>query len=161
MPRSNRDDNAQRVLAGSWLAYAAFYFPRLAFATSKLGLLADPSLGLSRAFLGLGDSLFLITYASGQFLAGAMTDRLGPRRLVTTGLALAGGAALLLSFTSTPWFLLVSLTLQGAAQATGWAAVCSDVAAHTPPERRGIAFGILSTSYAFGALAAPVLLGWF
>lgn len=149
------------VLAASWLAYAAFYFPRLAFAASKLGLLADPSLALSRAFLGLADGLFLAVYAAGQFVAGALTDRIGPRRLVVLGLGIACGASLLFATASAPWFLLVALLLQGTAQATGWAAVCSDVAQHTPPHRRGVAFGILSTSYAFGALAAPVLLGWF
>nr|WP_286207427.1 MFS transporter [Thermomicrobium sp. CFH 73360] len=123
--------------------------------------MADPTLGLSRVFLGVADALFLAVYAAGQFVAGALTDRVGPRRLVTLGLLTACAASLLLAATPTAWLLLAALLIQGAAQATGWAAVCSDVAQHTPPQRRGVAFGILSTSYAFGALAAPVLLGWF
>uniref|UniRef100_A0A7C5RV25 MFS transporter n=1 Tax=Thermomicrobium roseum TaxID=500 RepID=A0A7C5RV25_THERO len=157
---SKLQPHPNHVLAASWLAYAAFYFPRLAFAASKLGLLADPTLGLSRVFLGVADAFFLAVYAAGQFVAGALTDRVGPRRLVTLGLLTACAASLLLAATPTAWLLLAALLIQGAAQATGWAAVCSDVAQHTSPDRRGLAFGILSTSYAFGALAAPVALGW-
>jgi len=159
-PRRSRTTRPSQVLAASWLAYASFYFPRLAFAASKLGLLADPSLGLSRAFLGFADALFLAVYAAGQFLSGALADSFGPRRLVTSGLLLAAGAALSLAIVQSPWLLIAALLVQGAAQSTGWSAVCADVAHHTPVERRGTAFGVLSTSYAFGALAAPVVLGW-
>ncbi len=158
--QQRRHANPTHVLAASWLAYATFYFPRLAFAASKLGLLSDPSLALSRAFFGVADASFLAVYALGQFVAGAVTDRVGPRRLVTAGLLLAAVAALGFAAATHPWLLLVALLVQGAAQSTGWSAVCSDVAQHTPAARRGTAFGVLSTSYAFGALAAPVLLGW-
>jgi len=148
------------VLAASWLAYATFYFPRLAFAAAKLGILADPSLAVSRAFLGFADALFLAVYATGQFVSGALTERLGPRRLVSFGLLLAAGAALVLTLAQHSWLLVATLVVQGMAQSTGWSAVCADVATHTPVERRGTAFGVLSTSYAFGALAAPIALGW-
>lgn len=148
------------VLFASWLAYAAFYFPRLAFSVSKLGLLTEPSIALSRPFLGLADALFLVVYATGQFIWGGLSGRWGPRRLISLGLGTASVAALALAFVHNPWLLLILLLLQGLAQSTGWVAVCGDVAAHTPSEQRGFAFGILSTSYAFGALAAPVLLGW-
>lgn len=148
------------VLAASWLAYATFYFPRLAFAASKLGLLSDSSLAVTRSFLGIADALFLALYALGQFLWGAVAERWGPRRLVVAGLLGAAAAALILAGATHPTLILVALAVQGVVQATGWVAVCSDVAAHTPPTRRGFAFGILSTSYAFGALAAPLVLGW-
>ncbi|MCX2727832.1 MFS transporter [Thermomicrobium sp. 4228-Ro] len=157
---STETTSTTQVLAASWLAYATFYFPRLAFSASKLGLLADPSLALSRAFLGFADALFLAVYAAGQFVSGAVTERLGPRRLVSFGLLLAAAAALALAVVRHPWLLVATLVVQGIAQSTGWAAVCADVASHTPVERRGTAFGVLSTSYAFGALAAPVVLGW-
>ncbi|MCX7623284.1 MAG: MFS transporter [Thermomicrobium sp.] len=156
-----RETRPLHVLAASWLAYATFYFPRLAFAASKLGLLADPALVVSRGFLGFADALFLAVYATGQFVSGALAERLGPRRLVILGLVVAAAGALLLAAAAGPTWLIAALVVQGAAQSTGWSAVCSDVARATPPERRGTAFGVLSTSYAFGALAAPVLLGWF
>ncbi len=158
--RPGRETDPTHVLAASWLAYATFYFPRLAFAASKLGLLNDPSLALSRTFLGIADAAFLAVYALGQFIAGAVSERLGPRRLVTGGLLVAAIAALGFAVSTSAWLLLVTVVVQGVAQSTGWAAVCSDVARHTPVTRRGTAFGVLSTSYAFGALAAPVLLGW-
>jgi MFS family permease len=148
------------VLIANWLAYATLYFPRLAFAASKLGLLADPSLSLTRSFLGVADASFLTVYAAGQFVSGTLAERIGPRRLVVLGLFSAGLAAGALALAPKPWFLLAVTVLQGAAQSTGWVAVCSDVARSTPVERRGTVFGLLSTSYAFGALAAPVFLGW-
>jgi OPA family glycerol-3-phosphate transporter-like MFS transporter len=148
------------VLIANWLAYATLYFPRLAFAASKLGLLADPSLSLTRSFLGVADASFLTVYAAGQFVSGTLAERIGPRRLVVLGLFSAGLAAGTLALAPEPWFLLAVIVLQGAAQSTGWVAVCSDVARSTPVERRGTVFGLLSTSYAFGALAAPVFLGW-
>lgn len=148
------------VLIANWLAYATLYFPRLAFAASKLGLLTDPSLSLTRSFLGVADASFLTVYAAGQFVSGTLAERIGPRRLVVLGLFSAGLAAGALALAPEPWFLLAVTVLQGAAQSTGWVAVCSDVARSTPVERRGTVFGLLSTSYAFGALAAPVFLGW-
>ncbi|MBX6341527.1 MAG: MFS transporter, partial [Thermomicrobiaceae bacterium] len=47
------------MLVASWLAYAASYFPRLAFSVAKLGLLRDPAAPLSRPAMGILDGLFL------------------------------------------------------------------------------------------------------
>lgn len=63
------------VLFASWLAYAAFYFPRLAFSVSKLGLLTEPSIAPSRPFLRLAEALFLVVYATGQFIWGGLSGR--------------------------------------------------------------------------------------
>ena len=151
----------RRALALSWIAYLTYYFPRLAFAVAKLGLLGDPAAPLSRAAMGVLDGLFLTLYALGQFVWGAAGVRLGPRILVPAGLVLAAGAAGLMAKAQTLSIFLVAMTIQGIAQSTGWPVLCLDVVRRVPATARGTAFGVLSTSYVAGGLIAPPLLGWF
>ncbi|WP_209324504.1 hypothetical protein [Brevibacterium renqingii] len=57
-----------RIFALSWLAYAAYYFPRNAISAAKVGILDDGV--ISRAGLGYLDSAYLTAYAVGQFIWG-------------------------------------------------------------------------------------------
>ena len=80
-----------RIFGVTWLAYAGFYFTRKGFSVAKLGLLEDPSVGLTPIMASNIDVAFSVAYGAGQLLWGVSADRsderprvhpaeLGPRR---------------------------------------------------------------------------------
>ena len=144
-----------RIFALSWLAYAAFYFPRQAFSSAKIGILDEGF--LTRHTLGLLDSAYLAAYAVGQFVWGAMTERFGTRVVVGGGMVMAAIAAMTMGIAPAVWLFLPVMIIQGLSQSTGWSGLSKNIASFFTLRRRGRAMGLFSTSYAFGGLvAAPV-----
>ena len=76
-----------RVFAATWLSYFGYYFCRKPFYISKATL--GQELGLDPEMLALVGTAYLVAYAAGQFLAGWLGDRAGPRALVLTGMAVS------------------------------------------------------------------------
>lgn len=148
-----------RIFALSWLAYAAFYFPRSAFSAAKVGILDEGF--LSRQTLGLLDSAYLAAYAIGQFVWGAMAQRFGTRVVVAGGMVMAGVAAIFMGIAPAVWLFLPLMIVQGLAQSTGWSGLSQNIAKFFTINRRGRAMGFFSTSYAFGGLVAVPVTGWF
>ncbi|MFJ5957272.1 MFS transporter [Paenarthrobacter sp. NPDC092416] len=147
-----------RIFALSWLAYAAFYFPRSAFSAAKVGILDEGF--LSRQTLGLLDSAYLAAYAVGQFVWGACAEKYGTRVVVAGGMIMAGVAALLMGVIPAAAFFLPLMITQGLAQSTGWSALSKNIASFFTISKRGRAMGFFSTSYAFGGLAGAPVTGW-
>lgn len=147
-----------KIFSVSWLAYAAFYFPRQAFSAAKVGILDEGF--LTRQSMGLLDSAYLAAYAAGQFIWGAAAERFGTRRVVAGGLVMAAVAALAMGIAPAVWFFLPLMIVQGLAQSTGWSALSKNIAAFFKPQARGRAMGLFATSYAFGGLVAAPFAGW-
>ncbi|MET3144092.1 UNVERIFIED_ORG: sugar phosphate permease [Arthrobacter sp. UYEF2] len=147
-----------RIFALSWLAYAAFYFPRSAFSAAKVGILDEGF--LSRQNLGLLDSAYLAAYAIGQFVWGAVAERYGTRVVVAGGMVMAGIAAVFMGIAPAVWMFLPLMVVQGLAQSTGWSALSKNIASFFTIPKRGRAMGFFSTSYAFGGLVAVPVTGW-
>lgn len=147
-----------RIFALSWIAYAAFYFPRNALSAAKVGILDDGV--ISRAGLGYLDSAYLAAYAVGQFVWGAMAERYGQRVVVTGGMIFAAIAALLMGIIPALWLFAPLMIVQGLAQSTGWSSLCKNIASFFTVGKRGRAMGFFSTSYAFGGLVAVPVMGW-
>lgn len=147
-----------RIFALSWLAYAAFYFPRSAFSAAKVGVLEEGF--LSRQTLGLLDSVYLAAYAAGQFIWGACAEKYGSRVVVAGGMIMAGAASLLMGIVPAVALFLPLMIAQGLAQSTGWAALSKNIASFFTISKRGRAMGFFSTSYAFGGLAGAPVTGW-
>jgi OPA family glycerol-3-phosphate transporter-like MFS transporter len=147
-----------RIFALSWLAYAAFYFPRSAFSAAKVGVLEEGF--LTRQTLGLLDSAYLAAYAIGQFVWGACAEKYGTRVVVAGGLIMAGIASLLMGIVPAVALFLPLMIVQGLAQSTGWAALSKNIASFFTISKRGRAMGFFSTSYAFGGLAGAPVTGW-
>src|SRR5262245_55376237 len=102
----------------SWLSYFSYYFTRQPLSVAKTDLAATYKLSDQR--LGWIDTATLSAYCIGQFVHGALGDRIGPRRLVASGMLLS--ACLCLGFGLSSWFSLFVLLwgCNGFAQATGW-----------------------------------------
>lgn len=150
-----------QIFAVTWIAYAGYYFTRQSFSVAKVGILDDPTTGITKAMLGNLDAVYLACYAIGQFVWGTVADRWGPRVVVLGGLAMSAVAATFMGFTTAVIFLIPLMVVQGLAQSTGWSALCKNVSAFFSVPERGRVLGLWSTNYAFGGLVAAPFLGWW
>jgi sugar phosphate permease len=146
-----------QVWGATWLAYATYYLGRKGFSAAKHALEASKLLGLEQ--LGYIDTLYLAAYSLGQFVNGALGDRVGARRLV--GYGLLASAALCAAFGSVssavPFMALFALN--GVAQATGWPGVTRAMAEWTTSANRGTVMGLWSTCYQVGPFLAGPFAG--
>ena len=150
------------MFALTWLAYFGFYLTRYSFSAAKSSLdLPD----MDEATMGLIDSVYLVSYAVGQFVWGALADKIGPRRVLLSGLlasilcAIAMGASTWLTA-----FLVINF-LQGLAQSCGWAPLAKNLSCWYSRRERGRILGLWSTNYAAGSVVAFTVAGgaiaWF
>ena len=144
-----------RVFALTWLAYASYYFCRRNFSITKSTVAAD--LDLSTRALGLIDTGYLVAYAIGQFAAGPLGDRIGPRRLVGAGMIASAVFTAWTGSASAAAGLALSLALNGVAQATGWPGTVQAMTPFFGRAQRGWIMGLWSTCYQVGGLAAGAL----
>lgn len=150
------------MFALTWIAYFGFYLTRYSFSAAKSSLdLPD----MDEATMGLIDSVYLVSYAVGQFIWGALADKVGPRRVLLSGLlasiicAIAMGASTWLTA-----FLVINF-LQGLAQSCGWAPLAKNLSCWYSRRERGRILGLWSTNYAAGSVVAFTIAGgaiaWF
>lgn len=147
-----------RIFLISWIAYAAYYFPRNAFSAAKIGILEEGV--IPRETLGLLDTVYLVAYAAGQFVWGALAERYGTRVVVVGGMVLAVFAALGMGIVPAFWLFAPLMVVQGLGQSTGWSALSKNIASFFTIRSRGRAMGAFATSYGFGGLIAVPVMGW-
>ncbi|RYZ10036.1 MAG: MFS transporter [Myxococcales bacterium] len=154
----SQEQRRRRVVWGAtWLAYATYYLGRKGFGAAKhrikeAGLMDTP-------LLGVVDTAYLAAYALGQFVSGALGDRVGARRLVGFGLLASAGLCAACGAVNGALPFLLLFTLNGAAQATGWPGTTRAMAEWTTPANRGTVMGLWSTCYQVGPFIAGPLLG--
>ena len=144
-----------RVFTSTWCAYAGFYFCRKAFFVVK-GPLAD-SLGIDTQGLGEIGTAYLLAYAIGQFVSGALGSRVGARVLLLAGMAVSVGANVVFGVANGYWTLFAFMVVNGFAQATGWPSVVGTLGHWTRREERGTVMGLWGTCYQLGGVFAS---GW-
>ena len=118
----------------------------------------ETTFGQNDAGLGIVYLVYAIAYASGSFVGGPLTERVG-RRPVLGGAALVTGVGAAGLGLAPSWalFVFAALTL-------GAGAGCLDGGANglvldVYREGRGRAMNLLHMSFALGALAAPLIVG--
>jgi MFS family permease len=95
-------------------------------------------------------------------LAGHLNRRLGPRVLMTVGMACMGAGALSLAFIDEGTrfvFIEIALLVVGVGLGLNTAPVNGVAVAALPPERSGTASGVLNTSRMVGATLGVAILG--
>lgn len=147
-----------RVFAATWLAYAAYYFSRKPFYAAKP--LLERELGWDTGTLGMLGAVYLIAYTVGQFAAGGIGSRRGPRFLLVAGMFVTAGANLLLGFTESLWAFALFMGLNGLAQATGWAGGVGTMASWFKREQRGTVMGFWATNFQVGGVVATGLAAY-
>ena len=125
---------------------------------------------------GLGLGQISLAFAFGQLwwgltqpFAGAMADRLGAGRVLLCGVLLVALGTFITPYMTTTWGLILSVGVlaAGGAGMAGPAVLMATTARLIPPDKRGLASGIVNAGGSFGQFAmAPVAgalmlaMGW-
>ena len=144
------------ALAMLVLAGVINYVDRATLAVANLLIRQD--LGLSIADMGYLLSAFLWAYAFSQLPTGAMVDKLGPRLLLTCGLALWSLAQLLGGLVQSFGQFFGARILLGVGEAPQFPTGARVVRDWFNPRDRGLATGIFNCASSLGtAIAVPLL----
>lgn len=150
-----------RIFAFSVLA-ATLYFCAMYCVVFTIPLTAQVALGKN----GLQAGLLLLPVSALNVvlapLAGAASDRLPARYVSTAGALCFLAGSLLLAFqpnSPAMWALFASLLVTGAGTAVFSQPNNSTIMGHAPPNRRGIAAGILATARTTGQLLGVCVAG--
>ena len=130
-----------RIFIGCSLSYFSAYLARLNLSAALGSLMAE--MRLTGAQGGFLQTVFAFVYALGQFVNGAIVDRVSARRYILLGLILTGLFNLLFGLATEYWMLVLLWALNGAAQSMLWTPLVKLMAAWFRGRRRSqVSFGI-------------------
>lgn len=111
--------------------------------------------GVTNTQTGILFTAMMLAYASVQFPAGVLGDRIGRPVVILGGAAVFSGAALLVAFSPSFFVVLLAAVLIGLA--TGpHKAVAIPLLSNQYPDRTGRALGAMDTIGQFGGMTAPL-----
>ena len=147
-----------RTFGLTWLSYASYYAARKNFSVVKSRL--DTELQLGVGWLGAIDTAYLVAYAAGQFVNGALGDRFGARRMIAMGMLASAAACIVFGSASSAWVFLAAFGANGLFQATGWPNNVKTMGHWFGRRLRGRVMGAWSTNYQVGGLVATALAAY-
>ena len=147
-----------KVFASTWLCYAGYYFCRKPYSIVKADL--GRSLHWQATDLALVYAAYLVAYTVGQFAAGAVGPRLGPRRMLLGGMAVSVACCIGFGCTDALGWFVGLMAVNGLAQATGWSSNVGTMASWFRRSERGTVMGVWATNFQFGGIAANGLAAW-
>src|SRR5436190_15204255 len=125
--------------------------------------------GLGIASISLAFAVAQLMWGITQPIAGAFGDKYGTGRVVATGAVLVMLGTVLTPHATTTWMLvlLIGVVAAGGGGMAGLGVLMSSVARAVPPEKRGLASGMVNAGGSFGQfVVAPLavlltgMLGW-
>jgi MFS family permease len=131
----------------------------------SMGLFIGPintATGLGLASISLAFAVGQLWWGLTQPFAGALADRVGAGRPMLLGLAMVCAGTLLVPFMQTTAGLILAVGILGAGGAglAGPAVLMSATMRLMPPERRGLATGIVNAGGSFGQFALAPVAAW-
>ena len=147
-----------RIVAAAFLVLFTAYGAQYSFGVFFAALLDE--FGWSRAGLAGVFSLYAAAYSVFAFPAGRLTDRWGPRAVITAGGVFLGVALAAMAGVTRLWqpYVLYGLV---AAIGMGTAYVpCSSTVVKWFARRRGLAVGLAGSGGSVGTFALPPLAQW-
>jgi predicted MFS family arabinose efflux permease len=127
----------------------------------------EEEFGWSRSLISGIALVNWVIFGVGAFGWGALSDRIGARRVVATGIGVLGVAMLLSSQVRAAWQLYAAFGILGAAGASAFYVPLSATATRWFAARRGLALGLLNAGMGLGIMLVPPLaraltsaLGW-
>jgi MFS family permease len=148
----------RRTLGAVGAAHAVSHVHMLVF--PPLFPLLHAQLGVGFLELGLAITLFSLVSGFTQAPMGFLVDRIGPRRVLTAGLLLGGGALLGFAMIGGYGAMLATAALLGLANAVYHPADYALLNVGISPARMGRAFSLHTfAGYAGGATAPAMMLG--
>ena len=125
------------------------------------------ALNLSATQLGVLFSAFFYTYTALQFVIGAVVDRFGANLTLTAGFFVWSLATIATGFAGSFAALLVLRLMLGIGESVAFPCTSKVIAQNVPPEKRGLANGVITGGLklgpavaAFGAGALIAKWGW-
>ncbi len=115
-------------------------------------------LGLSIADMGLLLSAFLWAYAFAQLPGGALVDRVGPHRLLATGLGVWSVAQAVAGFVTSFWQFSIARVFLGLGEAPMFSSAVRVVRDWYNVRDRGLPTGIWNCTSSLGPAIAPPIL---
>ena len=143
-----------RIFSITWLAYAGFYLCRKNFGITMP--LLNQALGYTKEDFAILLFIYSLFYALGQFYNGFLSDRFGPRLIVSVGLLLSVIANILMGFGASLLVFGILLCLNGTGQSTGWSGTVKNMAPWFRRKERGVVMSWWATCYIIGGIAATV-----
>ena len=158
-----------RLIVGVLLPFAAGYHLSYVFRTIN-ALIVDQlseEIGISPAALGLLTSMYFLVMVAVQLPIGALLDRHGPRRLQVVLLPITALGAVVFALADSVPGLLIGRLLIGLGVSAALMAGLKAASLWFPPERIGMANGLLVMAGSLGAVMAAVpiqaligMVGW-
>jgi sugar phosphate permease len=149
----------QRITFGvTWITYAGFYLCRKNLSI-VLPLLAGVS-GLQSFQLANIVFGYSLLYAVGQFGFGFLSDRIGPKRVVGSGLLIIVVSNIAMGLHPGVMWLMVFACLNGVGQSTGWSGLVKAMASWFSSTNRGVVMAWWGTNYVFGGFLATAFATW-
>jgi predicted MFS family arabinose efflux permease len=154
------------------IAAAALVFALIFGVRQSVALFISPinsATGLGIASISLAFAVAQLMWGITQPIAGAIADKYGTGRVVATGAVLVMLGTVLTPHATTTWMLvlLIGVVAAGGGGMAGLGVLMSSVARAMPPEKRGLASGIVNAGGSFGQfVVAPLailltgMLGW-
>jgi len=138
-----------QMLFITMFCYLFFYTGRHNFGWATKAMRED--LGISYTFIGWISFAMLIGYSLGQFINGNLADRFNPKYLVPIGAYLSIACNLGISFTHSPYIILVLWFLNGYFQSMAWAPGGKIIANWFKTEEQNKAFGLYTMAAGFSS----------
>jgi MFS family permease len=149
--------DVRRLVAGNTLSAigTGFTLPFLQIYLTRVRGFPTETAALAIAGLGV---VGLLTVP----LMGALTDRLGPWRVLAGAVALEAAGTAGIAFVTRPWHAFATLAVLGAGHAASWPAQSALVAALVPPEHRprvyAVQFALLNLGIGLGGAVSGLLV---
>jgi MFS family permease len=113
--------------------------------------------GLSYTRCALVTSAFSLAYGVGQLPAGWLSDRIGPRGLITVGILGVAVAGILVGLSTTFWMMIAFLIVMGLVGGGYHPAAAPLISASVAPKVRGRALGVHLIGGSASFFLAPII----
>ncbi|KMS65291.1 hypothetical protein BVRB_037470, partial [Beta vulgaris subsp. vulgaris] len=130
----------------TFAAYVALHAERKSYTNVKAAMLTQ--WGFSQSFLGVLDTIFMLTYAIGLYASGVVGDSTSPKLVLLSGLSASTIVVLSLGYAYNlgpriPTYSLL-MAVNGFVQSTVWPNAVSIMASWFPGTNRGFILGLWS-----------------
>ena len=156
--RGIQDIIRQRLVLVASLAQAAHFLLNGSL-SAFFPLYASEVVGLSAVDIGWMFAAQTVTTLATRPAIGILSDRVGRRGVITTGLVACSAAVAMISFAHSPGSLFVAVLVYAAGVAVTTAATSAFVTDVAPRARYGAAHGVSGTIYDVADAAGPLVAG--
>jgi MFS family permease len=153
---NGRSMNKRLILLACFLTVFVSYSIRYGYGILLPEML--PALDITKTEAGVIYTSFFIAYTVASPVLGLLGDRYNTRTLLTAFVALLGGGAFLMAFTSSVLTASVFFAMAGIGSAACWAPVMVLAQRWTTPENRGRTLAFVDTGSALGIVVTSTAI---